>query len=61
MTTFLEAGGQYVDAMAEAVEKCGLRACLSKSTMDEGEGLPKAWQKTTQEELDFQEELFKKI
>ena len=28
--------------------------------MDEGEGLPKAWQKTTQEELDFQEELFKK-
>lgn len=60
VTTFLEAGGQYVDAMAEAVEECGLRACLSKSTMDEGEGLPKAWQKTTQEELDFQEELFKK-
>ena len=60
VTTFLEAGGQYVDAMAEAVEKCGLRACLSKSTMDEGEGLPKAWQKTTQEELDFQEEVFKK-
>ncbi|MFV0579174.1 MAG: amidohydrolase [Fusobacterium ulcerans] len=60
VTTFLEAGGQYVDAMAEAVEKCGLRACLSKSTMNEGEGLPKAWQKTTQEELDFQEELFKK-
>lgn len=60
VTTFLEAGGQYVDAMAEAVEKCGLRACLSKSTTDEGEGLPKAWQKTTQEELDFQEELFKK-
>lgn len=60
VTTFLEAGGQYVDAMAEAVEKCGLRACLSKSTMDEGEGLPKAWEKTTQEELDFQEELFKK-
>lgn len=60
VTTFLEAGGQYVDAMAEAVEKCGLRACLSKSTMDEGEGLPKAWQKTTQKELDFQEELFKK-
>lgn len=60
VTAFLEAGGQYVDAMAEAVEKCGLRACLSKSTMDEGEGLPKAWQKTAQEELDFQEELFKK-
>lgn len=60
VTTFLEAGGQYVDAMAEAVEKCGLRACLCKSTMDEGEGLPKVWEKTAQEELDFQEELFKK-
>lgn len=45
-TTFLEAGGQFVDAMAEAVEKCGLRACLCKSTMDEGKGLPKIWQKT---------------
>lgn len=60
VTTFLEAGGQYVDAMAEAVEMCGLRACLSKSIMDEGDGLPEAWQKTTQEELDFQEELFKR-
>lgn len=59
-TTFLEAGGQYVDAMVEAVEKCGLRACLCKSTMDEGEGLPKPWQKTTEEELREQEELFKK-
>lgn len=59
-TTFLEAGGQYVDAMVEAVEKCGLRACLCKSTMDDGEGLPKPWQKTTEEELREQEELFKK-
>ena len=59
-TTFLEAGGQFVDAMAEAVEKCGLRACLCKSTMDEGEGLPKVWQKTAKEELDEQEKLFLK-
>ena len=46
--------------MAEAVEKCGLRACLCKSTMDEGEGLPKVWQKTAKEELDEQEKLFLK-
>lgn len=59
-TTFLEAGGQYVDAMAAAVEKCGLRGCLCKSTMDEGEGLPKVWQKTAKEELDEQEKLFLK-
>lgn len=45
VTTFLESGGQYVDAMVEAVDKTGLRACLAKSVMDQGEGLPKAWQK----------------
>ncbi len=45
VTTFLESGGQYVDAMVEAVDKTGLRACLAKSVMDTGDGLPEAWQK----------------
>ncbi|MGL4344321.1 MAG: amidohydrolase [Cellulosilyticaceae bacterium] len=58
VTTFLEAGGQYVEAMAEAVEKTGIRAALTKSVMDEGEGLPLPWQKTMEEELVKQEELF---
>lgn len=61
VTTFLESGGQYVDAMVEAVDKTGLRACLAKSTLDQGEGLPKAWQKTCKEELDTQIDLFKKF
>ena len=43
VTTFLEAGGQYVDAMAEAVEKCGLRACLSKKYNDTADGRIKIW------------------
>lgn len=60
VTTFLEAGGQYVEAMAEAVEKTGLRAALTKSVMDEGEGLPAPWQRTMEEELTKQEELFHK-
>ena len=60
VTTFLEAGGQYVDAMVEAVDKTGIRACLTKSVMDNGEGLPKAWNKTCEEELNTQVELFKK-
>ncbi|MGL5053201.1 MAG: amidohydrolase family protein, partial [Cetobacterium sp.] len=34
ITTFLESGGQYVEAMVEAVSKTGLRASLSKSVMD---------------------------
>ncbi|MEG0398548.1 MAG: amidohydrolase family protein, partial [Cetobacterium sp.] len=41
-----------------AVQNTGLRACLSKSVMDEGEGLPNQWIKTTQEELDSQINLF---
>ncbi|CEI72145.1 MULTISPECIES: amidohydrolase [Romboutsia] len=60
VTTFLESGGQYVDAMVEAVNKTGIRACLAKSVMDEGEGLPKAFDKAAQEELDTQEELYNK-
>lgn len=29
--------------MARAVEQLGLRACLTQSTMDAGEGLPPSW------------------
>ena len=60
VTTFLEAGGQYVEAMAEAVRTMGLRAGLSKSVMDQGEGLPSNWVKTADEELNVQKELFDK-
>lgn len=60
VTTFLESGGQVVEAMVEAVDKTGIRACLAKSVMDNGEGLPSSWQKTTKEELDKQIELFEK-
>lgn len=61
VTTFLESGGQYVDAMVEAVDKTGIRGCLAKSVMDNGDGLPKAWQKTCEEELNTQVELFEKF
>ncbi|MEG1310527.1 MAG: amidohydrolase [Romboutsia sp.] len=61
VTTFLESGGQYVDAMVEAVDKTGIRACLAKSVMDQGEGLPSAWQKTCDEELNIQIDLFNKF
>ncbi|MGL5316665.1 MAG: amidohydrolase [Peptostreptococcaceae bacterium] len=61
VTTFLESGGQYVDAMVEAVDKTGIRACLAKSVMDQGEGLPEAWQKTCDEELNTQIDLFERF
>ena len=43
MTCFAEAGGQHVPEMARAVELLGLRACLTESIMDTGEGLPASW------------------
>ena len=60
VTTFLEAGGQYVEAMVEAVKNTGIRAALSKSVMDEGIGLPTNWIKTADEEIQVQKELFDK-
>ncbi len=43
VTCFVEAGGQHVPGMARAVQRLGIRACLARSTMDSGEGLPKLW------------------
>ena len=54
VTSFAEPGGQFVSGMARATAESGLRGKLAKSVMDCGEGLPKVWQKTTQEELDTQ-------
>lgn len=54
VTSFAEPGGQFVKSMARAVSQAGLRAKLAKSSMDSGEGLPKIWQRTTDEELDQQ-------
>lgn len=54
VTSFAEPGGQFVKSMARAVSQAGMRAKLAKSSMDSGEGLPKIWQRTTDEELDQQ-------
>lgn len=54
VTTFMEAGGQHVDAMAKAVEEIGIRSTLCQSTMDSGEGLPKKWIASTEDCLNLQ-------
>ena len=56
VTAIAEPGGQFVSGMAKAVEEAGIRAKLANSVMDCGEGLPKAWQHSTEEELNRQEE-----
>lgn len=61
VTCFAEAGGQHVPGMARAVELLGLRACLSQSTMDSGEGLPASWGIRTKDQcIQSQKELYKK-
>ena len=54
VTSFAEPGGQFVSGMARATKESGLRGKLAKSVMDCGDGLPKVWQRTMQQELDQQ-------
>ncbi len=60
VTCFAEPGGQFVNGMGRAVTELGLRGILAKSTMDTGEGLPPAWDETTQKALDIQVENLKR-
>ncbi|KAJ0988784.1 hypothetical protein J5N97_007140 [Dioscorea zingiberensis] len=61
VTCFAEAGGQHVSGMARAVELLGIRACLTQSTMDSGEGLPEKWRShSTDYCIQSQKELHKK-
>nr|KJB12525.1 hypothetical protein B456_002G022900 [Gossypium raimondii] len=61
VTCFAEAGGQHVTGMARAVELLGLRACLTDSVMDSGDGLPPSWGiRTTDECLQSQKKLYEK-
>ncbi|XP_019155758.1 PREDICTED: uncharacterized protein LOC109152513 isoform X2 [Ipomoea nil] len=61
VTCFAEAGGQHVSGMTRAVELLGIRACLTESIMDSGEGLPESWAtRTTEECIQSQKDLYKK-
>ncbi|KAK4740735.1 hypothetical protein SAY87_024323 [Trapa incisa] len=61
VTCFAEAGGQHVTGMARAVELLGLRACLTQSIMDSGDGLPEPWANRTAEDcIQSQKELYRK-
>ncbi|XP_076885629.1 uncharacterized protein LOC143535193 [Bidens hawaiensis] len=61
VTCFAEAGGQHVSGMAKAVELLGLRACLTQSIMDSGDGLPSSWAiRSADECIQSQKELHKK-
>ncbi|OAE33204.1 hypothetical protein AXG93_3105s1110 [Marchantia polymorpha subsp. ruderalis] len=52
-------GGQHVSGMVKAVDELGIRACLTRSTMDSGVGLPALWaSESTDTCMKIQEDLF---
>ncbi|WP_320129649.1 amidohydrolase [uncultured Sphaerochaeta sp.] len=61
VTSFAEPGGQFVSGMVRGVREAGIRAKLAKSVMDCGDGLPKIWQRTAEQELDQQVEDLKRF
>ncbi len=60
VTTIGEAGGRYMQAAAEVILEAGLRACLARSTMDQGDFLPQNMKETPQEAVTQTEKLFSK-
>ncbi|MDY7102462.1 MAG: amidohydrolase [Actinomycetota bacterium] len=57
VTLLADPGGQHVDGMARGIAASGIRAFVARSSMDEGEGLPSAWQESTVDTLAAQREL----
>lgn len=54
VTCFAESGGQHVAGMVKATQQLGLRGVVSRSTMDEGIGLPNIWQESTDTAIEKQ-------
>ncbi len=48
ITTFADAGGPHMDAVAEAAIETGIRAVITRSTMDQGDFIPSEMKDTAQ-------------
>lgn len=59
ITTFADAGGTHMHEVARAVEEMGVRACISRSTMDAGDFVPPNMKDSTVEAVAKTEELYK--
>lgn len=58
-TTFADAGGPHMESVARAVVETGIRAAITRSTMDSGAVVPDAMKETTQEAIQRTEQLYK--
>lgn len=57
ITSFADAGGVYMDQVAEVVVESGMRAALCRSTMDMGAGIPDAMKESIPDHMRHTEEL----
>jgi 5-methylthioadenosine/S-adenosylhomocysteine deaminase len=60
VTCWADAGGHHMEQIVKAVDEMGVRAVLSESTMDQGDGLPDSWVKSTDECIQSQVNNFNK-
>ena len=59
ITTGIEAGGNHMHSVAEAAIESGIRAVLTRSTMDQGAFIPASWQQTANECISRTEALYR--
>ena len=57
-TTFADAGGPHMEAVARAAVETGIRGTITRSTMDAGDFVPAAMKETPQEAVRRNEELY---
>ena len=60
ITTFADAGGPHMDAVAEAAIRTGIRAVITRSTMDQGAFVPDVMKDTVQDAIAKTEALFER-
>ena len=58
-TGFADAGGVHMDQVAEAVIDCGMRAAITKSTMDSGPAITDKMKESCEDNIRHTEELYK--
>ena len=58
-TTFADAGGPFMEMVAQAAVETGIRGIISRSTMDCGDQIPDAMKESTHDAIQRTEELYK--
>lgn len=57
-TGFIDAGGTYMDQVAETAVEAGLRGVITCSTMDSGEGIPPSMKRSLEDNIALSKELY---